>query len=448
MVPEPSACCFNPNRMNPQNIFESRAELSRRSFLQSSSLTVGALSFPAILHAENKVERIRIGLIGCGGRGSGAALNALTADPGVQLVAMADAFGDRLEASYRGLSAKYAETPGRVDVPKERQFVGLDAYKQLLATDVDAVLLATPPGFRPVHFAAAVEAGKHIFCEKPMGTDAKGARAVLDAARKAKEKHLSVVAGFCWRYDGHRRALFEKIHAGAIGEVRGLYHTYLTGPVKPLSGNRPEGIKDLEWQMRNWMNFVWLSGDGLVEQACHSVDKMMWAMKDQPPLRCTATGGRQNPNPGGNIFDHIQVNYEWANGVRGFMAQRQMGGCYNDNSDYITGDKGHGSTKGGVVQITGESAWRSQGTFLGMYEQEHKELYQSIRAGAAHNDGEWMCQSTIAAIMGRMAAYTGKEVTWEHMMKSEESLAPQQALSWDMELPVAPMASPGRTALV
>lgn len=427
-------------------------DFTRRDFLRTSSVAAGAMAFPSILRAENKTDRIRIGLVGCGGRGTGAANNALTADANVQIVAIGDVFADKLESAVNGLSAKYASTPGRVDLPKERQFTGLDAYKQVLASDIDCVLLATPPGFRPLHFAAAVEAGKHIFCEKPMATDATGVRAVLEAARKAKEKHLSVVAGFCWRYDTQRRALFEKIQAGEIGDVRGLYHTYLTGPVKPMPAAelRKDGVSDLEWQLRNWMNFVWLSGDGLVEQAVHSIDKMMWAMKDQAPLRCTATGGRQNPNPGGNTFDHIEVNFEWANGVRGVMAQRQMGGCFNDNSDYITGATGIGSTKGGVVQITGATPWKAAGNVpkaLPMYEQEHKELYDSIRAGAAHNDGEWMCQSTMAGIMGRMAAHTGMEVTWEHMLKSEDSIFPK-TLNWDMELPVLPVASPGRTKLI
>ena len=439
---------MNPSSQNSEST-SATSEVNRRDFIRAGSVAAGALSFPAILHAENKLDRIRIGLVGCGGRGSGAAVNALTADPGVQLVAMADAFEDRLENSLKGLRAKYDSTPGRVDVPKERQFVGLEAYKQLLATDIDVVLLASPPGFRPIHFAAAVEAKKHVFCEKPMGTDPVGARRVLDCAREAKKMNLSVVAGFCWRYDAHRRSLFERIHAGEIGEVRGLYHTYLTGPVKPMPEpeKRPAGMKDLEWQLRNWMNFVWLSGDGLVEQACHSVDKMMWAMKDVAPLKCTATGGRQNPNPGGNIFDHIEVNYEWASGVRGVMAQRQMGGCFNDNSDYITGEKGFGSTKGGVVQITGPNPWKATGQVTNMYEQEHKELYASVRAGAGKNDGEWMCQSTLVALMGRMAAYTGKEVTFEHMLKSQYDLWPK-SLAWDAELPVDPIASPGRTPLV
>ena len=426
----------------------SLTDISRREFVRNSSLALGAIAMPNILHAENKTDRIRIGLIGCGGRGTGAANQALTVDPSVQLVAVGDVFEDRLATSLSSIAAKYSSTPGRVDVPKERQFVGLDAYKQVIASGVDVVLLATPPGFRPLHFAAAVEAGKHIFCEKPMATDPVGLRAILDSTRKAKEKKLSVVAGFCWRYDGKIRGLLERVHAGEIGEIRGLYHTYLTGPVKPMPApeTRKDGTSDLEWQLRNWMNFVWLAGDGLVEQSCHSIDKMLWAMKDVAPLRCTATGGRQNPNPGGNIFDHIEVNFEWANGVRGVMAQRQMGGCFNDNSDYITGEFGMATTQGGV-RITGRNNWKAEGKFMDKYEQEHKELYDSIRAGAPLNDGEWMCQSTLTAIMGRMAAYTGQQVTWEHMLKSQESIVPS-SLSWDMSLPVAPMASPGQTKLL
>jgi hypothetical protein len=174
---------------------------------------------------------------------------------------------------------------------------------------------------------------------------------------------------------------------------------------------------------------------------------MMWAMKDKPPLRCTANGGRQVPNPGGNIFDHITVHYEWANGVRGVMAQRQIGGCYNDNSDYITGETGIASTKGGQLTITGANPWKYDGPNFEMYVQEHKELYASIRSGAAHNDGEWMCQSTLAAIMGRMAGYTGQEVTWEHMLKSQDNIWPEN-LRMDMDLSVTPIAAPGKTKLL
>jgi predicted dehydrogenase len=431
------------------NSIPSQFDLTRRNFLRASSVTAGAMAFPSILHAQNKKDRIRLGLVGCGGRGTGAANDALTVDANVQLVAVGDVFDERVETAVRGLNAKYASTPERVDVPKERQFTGLDAYKHVLASDIDCVLLATPPGFRPLHFSAAVEAGKHIFCEKPMATDATGVRAVIEDARRAKEKQLSVTAGFCWRFDAHRRELFKKIHSGAIGEVRGLYHTYLTGSVKPMSAieTRKAGVTDLEWQLRNWYNFTWLSGDGFVEQAVHSVDKMLWAMQDKPPLRCTATGGRNIPNPGGNTFDHIEVNFEWANGVRGVMAQRQISGCFNDNSDYITGETGIATSKWSQAQITGANPWKAEGKHLGMYLQEHKDLYDSIRNGAPTNDGEWMCQSTLAAIMGRMAAYTGQEVTWEHMLKSKENLFPEN-LTWDMELTVAPMASPGRTKLI
>lgn len=421
---------------------------SRRDFIQTSSTAAAVMGLPSILHAENKKDRIRIGLVGCGGRGTGAANDALTADPNVVLVAVGDVFPEKVQSALGGLRARYEGTPGRVDVPEERQFVGLDAYKQVLACDIDCVLLASPPGFRPLHFAAAVEAGKHVFCEKPVATDAVGVQRVLEAVRKSKEKGLSVVSGFCWRSDSARRGLFEQIHSGVIGEVRAGYHTYLTGPVKPMQAPEKRGkdMTDLEWQLRNWMNFVWLAGDGLVEQACHSVDKMMWAMKDVPPARCTAVGGRMTPNPGGNIFDHIEVNYEWASGVRCFMAQRQMGGCYNDNSDYIICEKGIGTTKG-TVRITGAHEWKAPAAPRTMYVQEHKELYDSIRGEAPRHDGEWMCNSTMAAIMGRTAAYTGQEITWEQMLRSKEDLFPKD-LKWDMELPAVPMASPGQTKVI
>ena len=212
-------------------------------------------------------------------------------------------------------------------VTPEKCFVGLDAYQKVIDSGVDVVLLATPPGFRPVHLKAAVDAGKHVFCEKPMATDAPGVRSVLESVKAAKEKNLSLVAGFCWRYEAARREFYQRIHEGAIGDIRAIYATYYAGPVKPMppASERPAGMGDLEWQMRNWYNFTWLSGDGYVEQACHSVDKVAWAMKDQSPLKAVAVGGRQTPNNQGNIFDHMFVVYEFPDDVRAFVGQRQMG---------------------------------------------------------------------------------------------------------------------------
>ncbi|HVV70160.1 MAG TPA: Gfo/Idh/MocA family oxidoreductase, partial [Verrucomicrobiae bacterium] len=281
---------------------------TRREFLKTSAIVGSALAAPAILpgkiFGEEKTGTLRVGLVGCGGRGSGAASQALNADKDIALVAMADAFEDQLQNSLKSLQKSH---PEKVKVTPDKCFVGLDAYQKLIDSGVDVVLLATPPGFRPVHLRAAIEAGKHVFCEKPMATDAPGLRSVLESAKMAKEKNLSLVAGFCWRRDVARREFYKRIHDGAIGEIRAVYATYYTGPVKPMppASDRPSNMGDLEWQMRNWYNFVWLSGDGYVEQCCHSVDKVAWALRDQPPLKAVAVGGRGTPNQQGNIFDHM-----------------------------------------------------------------------------------------------------------------------------------------------
>jgi len=368
---------------------------------------------------------------------------------------MADIDAHKLEGSLDSIQGQVKDD-SRFEVPPERRFVGLDAYEKVLKSGVDLVLCTTPPGFRPTHFKAAVEAGKHAFLEKPIATDADGVRSARASAEEAKRKGLGVQAGFCWRANAARREFFKRLHDGAIGEVRGLYHTYLTTPVKPMppKETRRAGMSDVEWQVRNWYNFVWLSGDGLVEQAIHSIDKMAWAMNDVPPLKCTAVGGRQNPNNEGNIYDHIEVNYEWANGVRGFVAQRQIPGCYSETNDYITGAKGTGLLGGRKgSELTGENRWRYEGKesesalFAKMYQVEHAEFLESIRRWKPLNDGEHMCNSTLLGIMGRMAAYTGQEVTWEQALNSQEKLVPDN-LDWNMSLPIAPMAVAGKTKFI
>jgi predicted dehydrogenase len=328
-------------------------------------------------------------------------------------------------------------------------FVGLDAYQKVIDSGVDVVLLASPPGFRPVHLRAAVEAGKHIFCEKPMATDAPGVRSVMESVRIAKEKKLAVVAGFCWRYDYPKRELFKRIHDGEIGQVRAIYGTYLAGPVKPMprAETRPEGITDLEWMVRNWYNFNWLSGDGYVEQAVHTVDWLAWVMKDVPPTTCNAVGGRQIPAHGGNIFDHMEVNYEWEDGTRGFLAQRQIPGCYSENHLTVFGTKGTGLINSRGVSIIGENPWRYQGEKPDMYQVEHNELFASIRAEKPINDGDRMAKSTLISIMGRNAAYTGQEITWEMIMGSRQVLVPDLK-DWNSVVDVQPMAMPGRTKFV
>ena len=420
---------------------------TRREFLKT---TVATGATAALLSTGNYVyangsDRIRIGLIGCGGRGSGAAAQALYADPGVILTAMGDVVQTQINNSLAAIKGEKA-IADRVQVAPDHQFIGLDSHKRVLDSGIDVVLIASPPGFHPPHIKAAVEAGKHIFAEKPMGTDAAGVHMALEAAKQTIPKKLAFVSGFCWRHDPARRALYHRINEGAIGEVRHVHATYLTSPVKPMppADTRPAGMSDVEWQIRNWYNFVWLSGDGLVEQACHSVDKILWAMKDVPPLKCTATGGRMVPNNEGNIYDHIDVFYEWPDGVRATMAQRQMPGPYFDNSDYIAGSKGYAFIKGGSVEIHGQTEWKFTGENKNMYQVEHDELFASIRAGKPMNDCEKMARSTLAGVMGRMAAYTGEELTWEQMLASQENLFPAH-LAWNGALPIAPMALPGKT---
>jgi myo-inositol 2-dehydrogenase/D-chiro-inositol 1-dehydrogenase len=221
--------------------------------------------------------------------------------------------------------------------------------------------------------------------------------------------------------------------------------------MQPASARKP-GMGDVEWQLRNWYNFSWLSGDGLTEQGVHSVDKMAWAMKDQMPLKCTAVGGRQTPNYDGNIYDHIEINYEFANGVRGFVVHRQIPNCYGENRDYIIGSKGNGNigTRRSVVELTnpgGEIQWRSGAADRDMYQVEHDELFASIRDGKPINDGVRMAHSTLMGLMGRMAAYTGQEISWEQAMNSQEHLVPAN-ITWDMSLPVSPMPIPGKTKFI
>ncbi len=425
---------------------------SRRDFLKTGAAVAGTLGLNLSMNARAFAagsDQLKVGLVGCGGRGTGAAQQALTADSQVKLVAVADVFRSQIDGSLSNLKAN-DRIAAQVAVDEDHKFIGIDSYKKVIDT-CDVVLLTSPPGFRPVHLRAAVEAGKHIFTEKPMATDAPGCRSVIESVKIAKEKKLAMVAGFCWRYDSPRREFFQRIHDGQIGDVVSAFGTYLTSPVKPMppAKTRPEGITDFEWMVRNWYNFTWLSGDGLVEQAIHSVDLLQWVMKDAPPLRCTAVGGRQIPAHGGNIFDHIEVNYEWDGGVRGFMAQRQISGCHNENSLYVHGTKGTATIRGGGdsgVSIDGANAWKYDGPkSRDMYQVEHDEFFDSIRTGQPINDGDRMLTSTLTGIMGRMAGYTGKQISWDMALNSKEILVPEITDGWDTKFEVAPMAQPGTT---
>ena len=385
---------------------------SSGSFLAAPAILTASGSLLAQKKADSN-ETLRIGLIGCGGRGTGAAAQALTADYNTKLVALADAFDSQIETSLGNLSKQF---PDRVDVKPEMRFTGLDAYQKLLATDVDVVLLATPPGFRPMQLTAAVESGKHIFCEKPMAVDVAGYHMAMKAVRKAEEKKINLVAGFCWRYSASRIEAYKRVHGGDIGDISSIFASYYTGPVKPMPdlASRPAGMGDVEWQVRNWYNFSWLSGDSIVEQAVHSIDKLVWAMKDVPPVSCVATGGRQIKNEGGNIFDHFHVAYEWEGGVLCHLGSRQQRGTHSEVIDVVHGTKGKLVLgKGQYPYIEGENRWRHRGEERQMHQAEHDALFAAIRAGEVINNGDRMMLSSLVAIMGREAAYTGQKVAWK-----------------------------------
>ena len=423
---------------------------SRRSFLQNTGAAVAGGALAASIAAAPSVhaagsETIKVGLVGCGGRGTGAATNALRADPNVQLTAMADAFRDRLDLSYKNLSNSFGS---KVAVDEEKKFVGFDAYERLMQTDVDVVLLCTPPHFRPAMLEAAVAANKHIFCEKPVAVDPAGVRKVLQTVQKAKEKNLNVVSGLCWRYDYGVRETMKRIQDGAIGDIVAVQENYLTGGLWHR-GRKPEW-SEMEYQMRNWLYFTWLSGDHIVEQHIHSLDKALWLNGDKPPVRAFGLGGRQvrTAEKWGNIYDHFAVCYEWESGVKTFAYTRQMGQCHNDVDDFVLGTKGRANVLGTRRRpriSNADGDWRYEGERPSMYDVEHRELFAALRSGDTINNGEYMSNSTLLAIMGREACYTGQSIEWDELMNSELDLTPAKYQWGDVIQPA--VAIPGATKL-
>ena len=424
---------------------------SRRDFLKTSTVAVGGalaaqLAIGRSAHAAGD-DTIKIGLIGCGGRGTGAAMDALQADKNVKLIAMGDAFADRLQNSRAQLQKAAVENnvQDKLAVSDDHCFVGFDAYQKVINSGVDVVLLTTPPHFRPAHLAAAIEAGKHVFCEKPVAVDAPGVRSVLASCEKAKEKGLSVVSGLCYRYHQPKRETIARIHDGAIGDVLALHVTYNTGTL--WNHPRQPSWSDMENQMRNWLYYHWLSGDHIVEQHIHSLDKAAWVMKDEPPVQCTAMGGRlvRTGEEFGNAYDHFSCVFEYAGGVKLFASCRQMAGCSIDVNDHIIGSKGSAQLMKATIE-TKDDKWKYRGKDANMYQQEHDELFASIRSGKPINNGLFMSRSTMLAILGRMSAYTGQTLTWEKAFNSKEDLSPPK-YEWT-SLPVAPVAKPGVTQFV
>jgi predicted dehydrogenase len=421
---------------------------SRREFIKTSAVLSGALAGGLAIgrsaHAAGDDE-IRIGLIGCGGRGSGAASQALKTQGKVKLVAMGDAFKDRLEGSLNSLK-KDGSLAERIDVPADKRFVGFDAYKQVIDSGVDLVILATPPGFRPIHLAAAVDAGKHVFMEKPVAVDAPGVRSVLESAKKAKEKSLALGVGLQRRHEATYLETIKRLQDGAIGDIV-TSRVYWNGSgvwVRP----REPGQSEMAYQMRNWYYFNWLCGDHIVEQHIHNLDVINW-LKNGHPISAQGMGGREvrKGEDHGEIFDHHAVEFEYADGSRMYSYCRHIPNCWNSVTEYCQGTKGTADISGAKIQTTGQGLWKFDGSKNQPYQVEHDDLFASIRAGKPHNEGEYGAFSSMTAILGRLATYSGKVVPWNKAINSEVSLGPK-TYSFDATPPIPSVAVPGVTEVL
>lgn len=418
--------------------------MERRKFTGMAIATGAAMAVaPAVLSAQgvNHKDVIRVGLIGCGERGTGAATQALRADPNVKIVAMADAFAEPLASGLRLLGAFGA----RVDVPASRQFVGLDAYQKLIDCGVDVVLLASPPGFRPQHLRAAVEGGKHVFSEKPMAVDMAGVKSVLESAKLAQQKKVSIQHGYCWRFDPAVREMYQRIHAGEWGRVVSAYGTFLSSPPKVMlpSSARQAEWSDVEWQLRNWMNFDHFSGGPLLEQAVHAVDKVAWAMNDVLPVAAVAMGGLSRDPDGGNVYDHYNVAYEYPNGVFCHIGQRHIREGHREIIDRVFCEKATvvGPSRPTAYGLDNKRIWMFRGEADNMYQVCHNELFAAIREGKVIDTGSYMANSTALGLLGREAAHSGERVTWQKLMSSTQDLAPDTLKLSDSFQP-APIPQP------
>lgn len=424
------------------------AASSRRSFLKktAAAAAVAQLSAGRMAHAAGS-DQLRVALIGAGGRGTGAAVNILSTKANVKLVAVADAFPDRVETAVKNLAMRHKE---KVDVPKERQFTGLEGYKQAINCGVDLVLLCSPPGFRPAHFEAAVQAGKHVFMEKPVATDSPGVRRILAANKIAKEKKLAVAVGHHLRHEAKHQEVVTRIHDGLIGDVLFTRVYFNSGGI----WNRPRkpDQTEMEYQVYNWYHFVWLSGDHLVEQHVHDIDVGNW-IKKAHPIRAQGMGGRQvRFQPGiGEIYDHHAVEFEYADGSRMFSYCRQIPNTWGSFAQHAHGTKGVANIQGhgaSEILLPGQEPMKWKRTADG-HQTEMDDLVAALAAGQPYNEADAGAESTMTAILGRMATYSGQMIDWDKALASELDLAPA-TLAWDAvpktqagENGVYPCAIPG-----
>ena len=389
-------------------------------------------------------DEIRIGLVGCGGRGTGAVRNVFEGVPGVKLVAMGDLFKERVDESIKKLEAATGAAD-KIAVTPDTMFAGFDAYEKVIASDANYIILATPPGFRPIHLKAAVAADKHIFTEKPLAVDAAGVRAVLELVPLAAGKRLAIGVGLQRRHSKGYLEAMRRIHGGALGDILGGRCAWLQRDL--WCKKREPTWTDVEWQLRNWLYFTWLSGDHIVEQHIHNIDVIQWAI-GKPPLAAVGIGGRQQRvDPAfGHVFDHFAVDFEYPNDVHVTSLARQIPGCQNDVSEHLVGSKGRAdlaTTGWSIASHHGNKSWsRAGGKDPDPYVQEHVDLIEAIRKGKPYSQLQSAAETNLTAIMGRMSAYTGKRVTWEQALNSKESLFPSGQLKFG-KLEVANVAIPG-----
>lgn len=415
--------------------------MDRRNFLKNGGILLGASTFGVPQTDFTLNKKIKVGLIGCGGRGTGAAFQALEADPDVEIVALADVFPEQLETALGALQEAHQE---RVNVQENRKYIGFDAYKKLLASDIDVVLLATPPCFRPDHLEEAVEKGKHIFCEKPMAVDVPGVQRVRAAVEKAKSKNLNLVSGYCFRYSTPNRELAERIHGGSIGDIYSISTFRLGGELteKP----RQSDWNDLTYQLYNWFYYQRYSGDIIVEQTVHSIDFMSWMLGGGLPKTVSGTGGRQSRpwDRYGNVFDHFAIEFDYGDGRKGFHFGRQQNGTQPRNSVEAIGNKGFMDVSLlSSYKIHGQQPWKFEGQMNNMYQTQHDELFAAIRNNQTIHD-EFLADSTLLAIWAREAAYSGKVISLDEIQNSTKTLGPtSEDYRWEMEIDTARIPRPG-----
>src|SRR6266853_4238092 len=438
-------------------------KVNRRTFLKTSSTAaaggalLGALPVERFALGASPGDTLRLALIGCGGRGSGAANQALSTSGGVKLVAMADVFKDQLEGSLNNLKKEHKE---KVEVNEDTMFIGFDAYKHAIAS-ADVVVLATPPGFRLLLFEEAVKQGKHIFMEKPVATDAPGVRKVLAAAEEAKKKNLKVAVGLQRHHQAGYIETLKRLHDGEIGDIVSMTAYW--------NGNRPwqkkradlekqygRQLTEMEYQLRNWDYFTWICGDHIVEQHIHNIDVINW-VKNGHPVKARAMGGREISNGGaddGEIYDHFAIEFDYEDGSTSYSYCRHQPGCWNSVSEHVVGTKGKCDVSGHKITGTSEP-WRykTEGA-KDPYQQEHDDLFTAIRNNTPYSEAEHGADSTMTAIFGRMAAYSGKELEWNAAIESKIELLPKE-LGFDKPAPVNPgpdglyqRAIPGKTQVI